>query len=173
MKEDISNYIVKKEIKRKPSFLTFIISLVPGAGQMYLGLMGKGFVIMASFFLVAFLTGWLNLVILSFILPVIWCYSVFDTSNIKNDDYGNDIDLGKFLGSGFTFNLSKSVGYILIGLGVLTLVQGQVIPLLERYFGWEIVRILQTSLVSMVLIAGGIYIIKKNRSREDDENEEN
>jgi TM2 domain-containing membrane protein YozV len=39
-------------IKKKNSFLTFIFSLIPGAGQMYLGFMKRGLSLMSCFFFI-------------------------------------------------------------------------------------------------------------------------
>ena len=68
---------------RKSSFLTFCFAFIPGAGQMYLGMMKKGTAIMALFAALSFLSGFLNLGILLAALPVIWFYSFFDTFNLK------------------------------------------------------------------------------------------
>lgn len=68
---------------RKNSFLIFICSLLPGAGEMYLGMMKTGIVLMSAFFGIAFFANWLNIDVLMFVLPVIWFYSFFHVHNVK------------------------------------------------------------------------------------------
>jgi putative Mn2+ efflux pump MntP len=69
---------------RKSGFLTFCFSLLPGAGEMYLGLMKQGLSIMSVFFFVVSLSAWLEVGVLLFILPVIWFYSFFHVHNLRS-----------------------------------------------------------------------------------------
>ena len=69
---------------KKSSFWTFVFSLFPGAGHMYLGLMKKGASLMLLFCLTIALSGFLNLSFLLILLPVIWFYSFFDAMNLRN-----------------------------------------------------------------------------------------
>ncbi len=62
-------------------FLAFLFALLPGAGQMYLGLMKRGVSFMIPFFFVCFLSSWLDLGPLLFLLPVLWFYAFFDCVN--------------------------------------------------------------------------------------------
>lgn len=65
-------------MQEKSKFLTFLFSLVPGVGHMYLGLMQRGLHFLTLFFGVIFLMIITNLGQLSLFLPVIWFYNVFD-----------------------------------------------------------------------------------------------
>ncbi|NLC17598.1 MAG: hypothetical protein GX757_00030 [Clostridiales bacterium] len=71
-------------IKKKSAFLTFCCSLLPGAGQMYMGFMKRGISLMASFFLLIFLSVWLDLGPLLLVVPIIWFFSFFDTHNLRS-----------------------------------------------------------------------------------------
>ena len=71
-------------IRKKSSFLTFAFSLIPGAGQMYMGFMKRGVSLMSSFFLFIFLGAWLQLGLVLLVLPIIWFYSFFDTHNLHS-----------------------------------------------------------------------------------------
>ena len=62
-------------------FLVFCFAFVPGAGQMYLGMMKKGLVIMGAFWAVIAIAVMLNLGVLFVFLPIIWFYAFFDTFN--------------------------------------------------------------------------------------------
>jgi hypothetical protein len=70
-------------IRKKSSFLTFWFSLLPGAGQMYMGFMKRGICLMSVFFLIIFLSTWLSLGPLMFAMPVIWFFAFFDTHNLR------------------------------------------------------------------------------------------
>ena len=72
---------------RKSRILTFLFALWPGAGQMYLGYMKRGVSLMGVFCLLIAITGFLNLGILFFLLPVIWFYAFFDTLNLRSMSY--------------------------------------------------------------------------------------
>ncbi len=64
----------------------FLFAMVPGLSHMYLGMMKKGIFLMSLFLMpiaLIFLTRG-GLEIISCILPVVWCYSFFDTFRYKN-----------------------------------------------------------------------------------------
>ena len=46
---------------KRNSFFTFLFSLLPGAGHMFMGFMKIGVSLMAAFTLVIFLASWLNI----------------------------------------------------------------------------------------------------------------
>ncbi|MDF2538390.1 MAG: hypothetical protein K0S76_1411 [Herbinix sp.] len=71
-------------IRKKSSFLTFIFSLMPGAGEMYMGFMKRGLSLMAAFFFFIFIGAWLTMGLLLLPLPLIWFYSFFDTHNLRS-----------------------------------------------------------------------------------------
>jgi len=73
---------VRRETKNK--LLTFLCACVPGAGQMYHGLLKRGLSLMVLFWGVIFLAATTYLTVILFLLPVIWFYSFFDTVNRMN-----------------------------------------------------------------------------------------
>lgn len=68
--------------KNKNSFFLFCFSLIPGAGEMYLGFMRQGCSLMGAFFAVIAFSTWLNWSPLLFLLPIIWFYSFFHSHNL-------------------------------------------------------------------------------------------
>lgn len=68
-------------IKKKNNFLTFIFSFLPGGGQMYMGFMKEGISLLSICAIIIFLGSWLNISPITFVLPVIWFYSFFDSMN--------------------------------------------------------------------------------------------
>ena len=71
---------------RKNRFLTVIFACLPGAGHMFMGLMKIGVSLMASFFVVIFLSSWLDFGPLMYLVPIIWFYS-FYSINYKTNPY--------------------------------------------------------------------------------------
>lgn len=67
--------------KEKSKFLTFCFSMLPGAGHMYMGFMKMGLSFMTVFFFLIFLSSWLSIGPLLFVVPLIWFYSFFDCLN--------------------------------------------------------------------------------------------
>lgn len=69
-------------MSKKNGFLRFLCSLVPGAGEMYMGFMKQGITLMTLFFGFSFLGAFLNIWILMLPIPVIWAYSFFHVHNL-------------------------------------------------------------------------------------------
>ena len=88
-------------MQKRSSFLTFIASLIPGLGYMYLGLIKKGIQAMVVFFLIEPLFRFIGLGGLSSIISIpLWFYLFFDTFNIARK-----IDRGEFVSdSDFIFS---------------------------------------------------------------------
>lgn len=167
---------------RKSSFLTFIFAFIPGAGQMYLGMMKKGVSVMLAFALITAISGFLNMPFFAIVLPVIWFYSFFDTFNIKAMTYEQRLQHeDKFL-----FNLENIVlkddwkqilkkRHTLIGggciaLGIYMLFQNLVNPymhLIYDYAPWvyRIIHNIPTLIVSIAIIALGIHLVIGNNKK--------
>ena len=69
--------------KQKHGFLLFICSLIPGAGEMYMGLFKQGLSIMTLFLAIIAAASSFNTEFLVIFLPVIWFYSFFHVHNLK------------------------------------------------------------------------------------------
>ncbi len=91
MNKTYTNIPRKKHIRKINHFNCFISSLFPGAGQMYLGLMSRGLLVMFSFIFLLYI---INMPSLAFCLYI---FSFYDTHNIKNkllvgEDVEDNID---------------------------------------------------------------------------------
>lgn len=78
--------------RKKNRFLLFCCSLMPGAGEMYLGFMKMGSSIMVSFVLGMTFAGFSGLGILTVIPMVLWFYSFFNSNNmgsLSNEELNN------------------------------------------------------------------------------------
>jgi hypothetical protein len=61
------------------------------------------------------------------------------------------------------------VGYGLIGIGLLMVVQRIILPLMGQYIDWQVRNYIQTSIVSLIFIIGGIKMLGKKRVEELEE----
>ena len=167
-------------IKKKGKFLTFLFSLVPGAGQMYLGFMKLGTSLMVLFAGIICLSSLLNLSAFIFLLPIVWCYAFFDAWNknsLSDEEFYSledryCISYETIAQIKKTFNGKErqvlSVALILIGVDILWenffwLMEG-VIP----HFIWYrinnlIYRLPQLIIACIILYAGYVLIHNKKK----------
>ena len=151
--EVINDIFIDTKINKKT--LTLALSMIPGAGHMYLGYQRKGLLIMGAFFFSVFFMGWLGISFLLFLLPLIWFYSFFDAMHTvdgsKDDIQEQEIELPKIK--------PEWAGFGLIGIGVVIMLERILYPLIQ----YEIRRYIQTSIVSLIFIVIGIAILMKNK----------
>lgn len=177
--------------KKKGKFLTFIWSLIPGAGEMYLGFFKQGISLMAAFFILLGISGFLQLGFLTFLSPIVWFYSFFHTNNLNSlsdeefysleDDYlihWGDISRNKAAVKKY----KKLLAACLIFFGISILWNN-----LSRLFFWYLLPNLSLTdaavgtlqyiansipqgVVAIVIIIAGIYLIKGKYEELNDEN---
>jgi TM2 domain-containing membrane protein YozV len=148
--------------------IAIALSIIPGAGHMYLGMLKKGTQLMAAFFLTMFLTGSLNMGFLAFALPVLWFYSLFDVYHlIEEVPEGLRPDESELF-SWFD-NHPGWIGWSLIILGVLIILQKVVTPIIAPLLNPDIRNYLQTGIVALILIAGGIKLLAGNKNEHSKE----
>lgn len=144
--------------KSNKKTITLALSIVPGAGHMYLGHQEKGLILMGLFFFSIFFMGWLSLSLFLFFIPLIWSYSFFDAMHIID---GNSTNVDEF-----NLILPKIkpewIGWGLISIGVIVAVERLLFPLISN----EMRNYIQTSVVSLIFIAGGIRLLIKNRKED-------
>ena len=174
---------------RKSSFLTFCFAFIPGAGEMYLGMMNKGLAIMGTFWGLICIAGFFQLSFLFFFLPVIWCYSFFDTFNIKwlsleqretaDRVFAQRVRASLF-GDGIAVQTGKMkaiiekrhllVGWGLVLLGIYLVLNNFFLPIFEtifEYIGIENIWILRyltrnipSTVVSVAVILLGVHLVR-------------
>ena len=71
--------------KQKHGFWLFIFSLIPGAGEMYMGFKKQGISIMFLFWGVFAIGACTGMDWLVFLIPIIWFYSFFNVHNLNCD----------------------------------------------------------------------------------------
>lgn len=169
--------------RKKNGFLTFIFSLLPGAGEMYMGFMKQGVSLMGAFFLLIFLASWLNMGPLLFVLPVLWCYGFFHVHNLRGmpdeefyaveDDYLFHLEqaLPKGTGTNKKYRNMLAIVFIVIGTAVLCDNLSQVIrwclpSYLVNYYR-SFVNMVPQMACGVLLIIGGIWLIRGKKEELD------
>nr|WP_243186998.1 hypothetical protein [Clostridium muellerianum] len=137
---------------------------------MYLGLTRQGIELMSLFFFTLFLSSTINLEFLTVFLPIIWFYSVFDVrtkvmseeplvdSNLKI--FSNISRKEEFLGNR---SMEKYIGYFLIVVGVLALINNIIFPLASNYIDYSTIRYIKSIGISIFFIALGLFLLRKKK----------
>lgn len=169
-------------MERRSRFLTFVLALIPGVGQMYLGLVKKGIQLFLLFILIDHVLGFVGLGYIGGMLKLcVWAYAFWDTFEIaRRLDRGekvNDSDYifnkymdkreneeAPFSYKGHSFNKSFWLlcGWGLIVIGILAIVNlsfgnndiyGQIKSAISTYF------------IPGLLVIAGIYMLIINRKK--------
>lgn len=159
--------------------ITLALSIIPGAGHMYLGYQKKGLAFMAIFFFTIFFMGWLNLSFLLFLLPLIWFYSFFDAFHTFNGSKVEDFDIANV----FPSISNRHIGIGLIVIGIVIALRNFLMPILEELlyniFSYSVINrienYIQTIIASLIFIILGIRLLrgkKKQIEAEGDVNRE-
>ncbi len=162
-------------MSKKSGLFRFLFSLIPGAGEMYMGFMKQGITLMALFWGIIFFGGCLNIPLVMFPLPVIWAYSFFHVHNLAGmsdeEFYAQEDSLL------FDWNVfgqiepekgRKILAWVLIFLGVSVLwnfMKNMVFEALEMlhiptYFWEQITRSVPQVIFAFLMIYLGVLLIR-------------
>lgn len=173
--------------RKKRGFWTFIFSLMPGAGEMYLGFMKRGVSTMLVFL------GWLTFCGMSgfdvgiILVSVIWFYSFFTVHNLvslpdeefyqQEDDYIL-IHMDRIVGiDQWERGKVKFLAAALIIIGIFTAAQQIWQMLWDILPDWLQSEVgvfyygLPKVVISLLLIALGIYLIRGKKKQLDRQDE--
>ncbi len=170
-------------IRKKNSFLTFLCSLVPGAGEMYLGFMKEGLSIMLLAFGIFLIADWLWMNWLVSGLAVLWFYSFFNVHNkvcmpdeefyALEDDYLFHIDR-VFPKGRLSSGQTRIFGWIILVLGIAVIWQPSIrnlLAVLRTYVSPDFADVVGNYLYSIprfviaaVLIVSGVRLILKKKT---------
>ncbi|MEW5783758.1 MAG: hypothetical protein AB1767_01530 [Bacillota bacterium] len=140
----------------KSKFVTVIMSIVPGLGHLYLGWMERGMQFMIAFFFSLFLMEWLNISLFAYMLPVIWFYSLFDALQHFGSEAVQPAQIAPW---SWLADKQRWVGFGLIAIGALILINRMAIPWLQTYLSYNHIRMISAGLVALLFIAGGIRLV--------------
>ncbi|NRD77720.1 hypothetical protein HPT25_09710 [Bacillus sp. BRMEA1] len=168
------DFEMRREDGKKSKAIATFLSIFPGAGHLYLGLQRRGIQLMAAFLFSVYILDVLRLGIFLFLIPIIWFYSFFDGMQ-KVSRYGEetveDVPIITYF-----LNHQKWIGIGLILLGLYYLLTNILLPvfspILSRFIHTDIMYwvqgYLQTGLVCLVLIAGGIKLLSGNKLKKEE-----
>lgn len=164
--------------RKKNGFFTFIFSLIPGAGEMYMGFMKQGVSLMTVFWGTLFLynTVFYAFEIILVILPVIWAYSFFHVHNLRSmsdeqfyaleDNYLFNLDNiipkdGKLVSQ---YRKVFSVVLIFLGIALLwqslsSMIRLAVPDFMMKYYN-SFVNMLPRIVISLFMVWSGVWLIK-------------
>ncbi|WP_314589663.1 hypothetical protein [Paenibacillus terrigena] len=163
-----------REDGRRSKMLAMVLSLLPGAGHMYLGLQKRGLQLMVGFLGSIYILDFMRLSLFFFFIPLIWCFSFFDTlqqlNRYSRGDLLRDTPIVRWLP---THN--RWMGFGLIVIGAYYMFDQIALPMLENYFPNWIVRYqvqqyFQTLVIAVLFIGGGVKLLfggKKQRGIEE------
>lgn len=175
-------------IKKKNAILTFIFSMLPGAGEMYMGFMKQGVSLMSMFFACIALCSWLRTDVPGFAGIIIWCYSFFHAHNLRAlpDEEFNRVEdkiIVPFNGEDIHFNITNNklrvvgaVAMICFGASLLwnyvldTL--GWILPYEIYNIIWDLCYDLPEAIIAVLIIWLGVRLIKGKKQQLDKQEEE-
>jgi len=176
------DFELRREDGKKSKAIATFLSIFPGAGHLYLGLQKRGIQLMAAFLFSVYILDVLRLGIFLFLIPIIWFYSFFDAMQ-KVSKYGEEeIDDVPIIS--YFLNHQKWVGIGLVLMGLYYLVMNVLIsafsPMLRRMIHIDLSYwiqgyfqpYLQTGLVCVLLIGGGIKLLSGSKQKREARNHE-
>jgi TM2 domain-containing membrane protein YozV len=166
-RECLSKAVQKKHRSR---LIAALLSIIPGAGHMYLGLIGKGFALMglliASIFLIILYsdsTGmyWMTAYLIPTLSVLFLSYAIFDSLNAAGED-----DVMKTIWETVLLN-RRAAGYVVLvagAVGVLNLLDASLGKLLRAWLSLEVP--ITAFVIPIVLVIVGVFLLRKgNRAR--------
>lgn len=173
--------------KQKKGFLLFICSLIPGAGELYMGFRKQGISIMLLFWGCIAFSGYSGISFLIMFLPILWAYSFFNVHNLKSlseeDFYSVEdsyiLHMDQFIDNTdhFVRKYKKLIAVFLIILGVSILwdnVTDLIRWILPEYvvsFFSHIFYTLPSVIIAVAIIAAGFHLLKSKKQELDHEEE--
>lgn len=153
--------------QRKNKLFRFIFSLLPGAGEMYMGFMKMGVSLMTLFFGLVVISTFLRLDALLFICIIVWFYSFFNVHNIAGmpeeefcmleDQYL--VHFNQLFPENFMTKINnKVIGLILVIVGIYMLIR-EIWHMTSHLLPDEIVMILDSFFYNLPRFLVGIGII--------------
>ncbi|MFD0714949.1 hypothetical protein [Paenibacillus sp. GCM10027626] len=152
---------------RKSRWFATVLSIIPGAGHMYLGLQKRGLQLMAGFFLSIYLLDALQLSLFLFVAPIIWCYAFFDSLQQQSRYALGFAELQDVPIVDGLVHRKKWLGLVLVLLGLYYVSDRLLMDIVRRYFEyyqWITIRdYLKTGVTAVLLVGIGIKLLAGNK----------
>ncbi|MEO3948063.1 hypothetical protein [Gorillibacterium sp. CAU 1737] len=153
---------MSREDGKRSKMVATLLSILPGAGHMYLGMQVRGFQLMAGFLISLYVMDTLRITLFLILIPLIWFYALFDALQAISK-YGREPLVDKPIIEGLLLH-KKWFGAILLGFGCYYLLLYLGLDVIDsivgnRNFSIWFYRYFQSFFVSMLLIGGGIRLL--------------
>ena len=168
---------------KKGKYLSFIFSLIPGAGEMYMGFMKQGVSLMSMFFASILLASWLRADVLAFIGIIVWFYSFFHVHNLRSlpDEKFQEVEdkiLVPFNGENLNINITdrkiRIAAAVFLIFYVISTLWNYLLNIVSRflpeefyYIVWDILYDIPEVVVALLIIWLGIRLIKGKKKELD------
>lgn len=150
------------------NFAFFCFAVVPGAAQMYMNLFNRGFQLMFGFIAAIVLFSFVNTesLIPLFVIPT-WFFSFFDSYAIRRRlGKGEVVEDNTIFDYNILIGNKKIVGIVMLVLGTLGVVNALGYSVFREMFDGQLYYAIKRSIVPIVLIATGAYILRKSKKTE-------
>ncbi len=170
----------KKGLGDFSKFWSLVFSLIPGCGQMYMGLMNRGLQLLSAF-VVVFALGVMTEGVIISLGVIIWFYSFFDSINTRKQFMRGDMVEDKIIYEidwGSINHKYLGIGLIILGgIAVFKNLIDFAANILKRIFGNEFptywIYDIHRNIVPVGLVVLGVYLLRRARRTEklQEENE--
>ena len=157
------------------AFFLFCLSCIPGLNYMYLGLMKRGMFFMTLFFMIIFVSGYLDAPMLACLIFVEFCYSFFDGFRLlgyKRDGYAVEDNVDDVMEI-YTKNKRPIIVFSLVAVGLSLMNSiGRVFSRgLEVIVGgsYGYITDLFSLIFGVIIIILGCFIVAKGMRRKNNE----
>jgi len=154
-------------MEKRSGFITFVVSLIPGAGYMYFGMLKKGLETMVLFFLIPTILSYVGI---SFIIPVFfipfWLYTFFNTYQLahkfdrgeilKDESIFTNSNIGFGLGKDNDNGFFKIIAWALIIVGILAIIN-------KIFVDFQILYVLRSYIAPVLFIIIGLYLLLRRK----------
>lgn len=172
--------------KKKNKFLTFCFSLIPGAGEMYMGFMKMGLSLMGAFVGICAAATLFELGPIMFVAIIAWFYSFFHVHNLAGmpdeefyaleDEYLFHLMGKDAYREDWIRRYRKLIAAVLILMGVVLLwnsIYSMIRPYIPEGLSWflnDIRYTLPNIILGIAVIIGGVLLIRgKKRELYEEE----
>jgi len=171
-------------ICKKKGFFTFLFSLFPGCGEMYLGFFKQGTSMMLSAFVLIAISIGLEFGIPMLFFPVLWFYSFCHVHNmvaLPDEEFYSIEDTYIFIETNNSIsnawgkaNTRKVIGTILIVIGVTSLwntLEYFLRDILSDYSIWDYLspffRVVPQFIIGVIIVILGLLLIRGKKKELD------
>ncbi len=147
---------------------SILLSIIPGAGHIYLGFQQKGVKLLSTFVLVYLINSILPMQIFSLVLALITLYTIINLHemNNKNLTSNNQEETREAFTEVFKGSYMKYVGIALILCGTFIIINRIALELIDIQIIREVLLYLREGIIALALIIVGVKLILSNKLRK-------